>query len=52
MIVTDDQFVLPPFDRGEVDVRRNQPAFRQKIIKWMRRGDRVRIPGVTVRVGK
>ena len=52
VIVADDELVLPPLDRLEIDMRRDEPFLGQEIIEWLGRGDPVRIPGVAVRIGK
>src|SRR5256885_16298511 len=52
MIITDNEFVLPPIAYSKIDMWRNEPAFRQKIIQWFRIENCVRIAGIAERVRK
>src|SRR5207244_2588217 len=52
MIITDNEFVLPPVAYSKIDMRRNEPAFRQKIVDWFGIENCVRIAGIAERIRK
>ena len=52
VIVTENEFLLPPVSRFPIDVRANQPAFRKKMIDGTRIENSIRISGVAYGVSK
>src|SRR5206468_3556268 len=52
MIVGKNEFVVPPISRLPIDVRTNQPTFREKMIDRTRIENRIWISGVAHGVSK
>ena len=50
VIVAENEFVFPPIDRLEINMRRDQPVLRQKIVERLGSEDAVRIAGIGVRI--
>src|SRR5439155_22827850 len=52
VIVSENNFVLPPIGYLPIDVRTNEPPFREEVINWSRIKDRVGVSRVTQRVSE
>ena len=52
VIVSKNEFVLPPVGRFPIDVWANQPSFGEEVIDGTRIENRVRIAGVAHRIGE
>ena len=52
MIVAENEFVFPPVTYSKIDMWRDEPLFRKKIVERLRIKDRVRISCVAQRIGE
>ena len=52
VIITDNEFMIPPLSRLPIDVRADQPTLREKVINRARIEDRVWISSVAYRVSE
>ena len=52
MIVSENEFVLPPVGCLPIDVRSNEPPFREEVINRSRIKDRIGVSRVTHRVSE
>ena len=52
MIVTENEFVLPPIADTKIDMRRDQPLFREEVIDRLWIENRIRISCVAKRIRK